>query len=157
MLVNLDFRITDIIYNIITEFQATNYVSVVATSSDVNKIGKKLREARGVHFFRTVLAIPPLEKVRKKKFSQRFLFIPSEYKFYRRRESKFYDRVLKTNCTWRMRSIGTITATKQRVGLRRISQCWVTKPRSLLGNDTVFQNFISILFLKDDLTMVFFS
>ncbi|XP_008210116.1 ATPase family gene 2 protein isoform X2 [Nasonia vitripennis] len=55
-------RITDAIFNTITEYQATNYISVVATCTDVTKVGKKLREARGVHFFRTILTIPNLEK-----------------------------------------------------------------------------------------------
>lgn len=56
-------RITDAIFNSITEYQATNYISVVATCTDIAKVGKKLREARGVHFFRTILTMANLEKV----------------------------------------------------------------------------------------------
>ncbi|XP_023248076.1 peroxisome biogenesis factor 1 [Copidosoma floridanum] len=55
-------RITDAIHGVISECQRENYVSIVATCTDVKKIGQKLREARGVHFFCTMLTIPPLEK-----------------------------------------------------------------------------------------------
>ncbi|XP_070158629.1 peroxisomal ATPase PEX1 isoform X1 [Polyergus mexicanus] len=56
-------RIADMLFNIITQYQESHYISIVATCVSVNKIGSKLRPARGVQFFRTVLQIPNLEKV----------------------------------------------------------------------------------------------
>ncbi|KOC60225.1 Peroxisome biogenesis factor 1, partial [Habropoda laboriosa] len=55
-------RITDILVNTVTQYQETHRVSLVATCAGVNRIGQKLRPARGCHFFRTVLSIPNLEK-----------------------------------------------------------------------------------------------
>lgn len=49
--------------NTITQYQKFHYISVVATCVSVNKIGLKLRPARGTQFFRTVLSIPNLNKV----------------------------------------------------------------------------------------------
>lgn len=49
--------------NTITEYQKSHYISVVATCEGVSKIGSKLRPAKGMQFFRTVLQIPNLEKV----------------------------------------------------------------------------------------------
>ncbi|XP_015435576.1 PREDICTED: peroxisome biogenesis protein 1 [Dufourea novaeangliae] len=56
-------RITDMFINMVTQYQETYHVSVIATCAGVNRIGQKLRPARGSHFFRTVLSIPNLEKV----------------------------------------------------------------------------------------------
>ncbi|KAL6424826.1 hypothetical protein ACFW04_010032 [Cataglyphis niger] len=56
-------RITDMLFNIVTQYQECHYISIVATCVNVNKIGSKLRPARGVQFFRTILQIPNLEKV----------------------------------------------------------------------------------------------
>lgn len=56
-------RITDMLFNIVTQYQESHYISIVATCVSVNRIGSKLRPARGVQFFRTVLQIPNLEKV----------------------------------------------------------------------------------------------
>ncbi|XP_076762251.1 peroxisomal biogenesis factor 1 isoform X2 [Xylocopa sonorina] len=55
-------RITDILVNTVTQCQENYQVSVVATCTSVNRIGQKLRPARGCHFFRTVVSIPNLEK-----------------------------------------------------------------------------------------------
>jgi len=49
--------------NIVTQFQESHYISIVATCVDVSKIGSRLRPARGAQFFRTILQIPNLEKV----------------------------------------------------------------------------------------------
>lgn len=56
-------RITDMLINIVTQYQESHYISIVATCIDVSKIGSRLRPARGAQFFRTVLQIPNLEKV----------------------------------------------------------------------------------------------
>nr|XP_012225043.1 PREDICTED: peroxisome biogenesis factor 1 [Linepithema humile] len=56
-------RITDMLLNVITHYQESHYISIVATCAGVSKIGSKLRPARGAQFFRTVLQIPNLEKV----------------------------------------------------------------------------------------------
>ncbi|XP_072762957.1 peroxisomal ATPase PEX1 isoform X2 [Anoplolepis gracilipes] len=56
-------RITDMLFNIVTQYQESHYISIVATCISVNKIGSKLRPARGAQFFTTVLQIPNLEKV----------------------------------------------------------------------------------------------
>lgn len=56
-------RITDMLFNIVTQYQESHYISIVATCVSVSRIGSKLRPARGVQFFRTVLQIPNLEKV----------------------------------------------------------------------------------------------
>ncbi|CAL1678759.1 unnamed protein product [Lasius platythorax] len=56
-------RITDMLFNIVTQYQESHYISIVATCVSLNKIGSKLRPARGAQFFRTVLQIPNLEKV----------------------------------------------------------------------------------------------
>ncbi|XP_020300229.1 peroxisome biogenesis factor 1 isoform X2 [Pseudomyrmex gracilis] len=56
-------RITDMLLTTITEYQRFHYISIVATCVGVNKIGSKLRPARGAQFFRTVLNVPILEKV----------------------------------------------------------------------------------------------
>ncbi|KAL0101615.1 hypothetical protein PUN28_019032 [Cardiocondyla obscurior] len=56
-------RITDMLINIITQYQEFHYISIVATCVNVSKIGSRLRPARGAQFFRTVLQIPNLEKV----------------------------------------------------------------------------------------------
>ncbi|XP_050461247.1 uncharacterized protein LOC126856619 isoform X2 [Cataglyphis hispanica] len=56
-------RITDMLFNIVTQYQECHYISIIATCVNVNKIGSKLRPARGVQFFRTILQIPNLEKV----------------------------------------------------------------------------------------------
>ncbi|XP_032677988.1 peroxisome biogenesis protein 1 isoform X2 [Odontomachus brunneus] len=55
-------RITDMLINTITQYQKFHYISVVATCVSVSKIGLKLRPARGIQFFRTVLSIPNLNK-----------------------------------------------------------------------------------------------
>ncbi|XP_058795595.1 uncharacterized protein LOC131666734 [Phymastichus coffea] len=55
-------RVTDAIFSAINKCQSTNSISVVATCTDITKVGRKLKEARGVHFFRTMLTIPNLEK-----------------------------------------------------------------------------------------------
>ncbi|CAL7940371.1 unnamed protein product [Xylocopa violacea] len=55
-------RVTDILVNTVTQCQENYQVSVIATCTSVNRIGQKLRPARGCHFFRTVLSIPNLEK-----------------------------------------------------------------------------------------------
>lgn len=49
--------------NMVTQYQESYYVSVVATCAGINRIGQKLRPARGCHFFRTILSLPNLEKV----------------------------------------------------------------------------------------------
>lgn len=49
--------------NTVTQYQESCQVSVIATCASVSTIGQKLRPARGCHFFRTVLAVPNLEKV----------------------------------------------------------------------------------------------
>ena len=51
------------IYSILTKYQTVHYICMIATCSSINKLGKKLKAPRGVHFFRTVLATPVLEKV----------------------------------------------------------------------------------------------
>ncbi|XP_011338168.2 peroxisome biogenesis protein 1 isoform X2 [Ooceraea biroi] len=56
-------RITDMLINTVTEYQKSHYISVVATCDGISKIGSKLRPAKGMQFFRTVLQIPNLEKV----------------------------------------------------------------------------------------------
>ncbi|XP_076671558.1 peroxisomal biogenesis factor 1 isoform X3 [Andrena cerasifolii] len=56
-------RIADMLVNTVTQYQEAHYVSTIATCAGVNRIGQKLRPARGSHFFRTVLSIPNLEKV----------------------------------------------------------------------------------------------
>ncbi|XP_043256334.1 peroxisome biogenesis factor 1 [Colletes gigas] len=56
-------RITDLLVNTVKQYQGTHYVSVVATCAGVNKIGQKLRPARGFNFFKTLLSIRNLEKV----------------------------------------------------------------------------------------------
>ncbi|XP_014481800.1 PREDICTED: peroxisome biogenesis factor 1 isoform X2 [Dinoponera quadriceps] len=55
-------RITDMLINTVTQYQKSHYISIVATCMSVNKIGLKLRPARGTQFFRTVLSIPNLNK-----------------------------------------------------------------------------------------------
>ncbi|XP_029035401.2 peroxisome biogenesis factor 1 [Osmia bicornis bicornis] len=55
-------RITDMLINTVTQYQETYYVSVIATCAGINRIGQKLRPARGCHFFRTILSLPNLEK-----------------------------------------------------------------------------------------------
>ncbi|KYQ49274.1 Peroxisome biogenesis factor 1, partial [Trachymyrmex zeteki] len=57
-------RITDMLINTVTQYQEFHYISIVATCADVSKIGSRLRPTRGAQFFRTVLQIPNLEKVR---------------------------------------------------------------------------------------------
>jgi len=49
--------------NTIMEYQKSYYISIVATCGGINKIDPKLRPAKGMQFFRTVLQIPNLEKV----------------------------------------------------------------------------------------------
>lgn len=51
------------IINTVMQCQESHYVSIVATSVGMNKIGKKMRPSKGSNFFRTVLSIPNLEKV----------------------------------------------------------------------------------------------
>ncbi|KAJ8684244.1 hypothetical protein QAD02_020036 [Eretmocerus hayati] len=63
-------RISDVIFNLIREYQCQHYISVVATCTDFCKVGKKLREARGSHFFRTILTIPSLGKEERVKILQ---------------------------------------------------------------------------------------
>lgn len=55
-------RIADMLINTITKYQDSHYISIVATCADVSKIDSRLRPARGVQFFRTILKIPSLEK-----------------------------------------------------------------------------------------------
>lgn len=55
-------RVTDMLVNTVTQYQESCQVSVIATCASVSTIGQKLRPARGCHFFRTVLAVPNLEK-----------------------------------------------------------------------------------------------
>ncbi|XP_015607346.1 peroxisome biogenesis factor 1 isoform X2 [Cephus cinctus] len=55
-------RITDMLINIMSEYQRSYYISVVATCTDLNKVNQRLRAPRGVHLFRTILRIPLLEK-----------------------------------------------------------------------------------------------
>lgn len=49
--------------NIVTQYQEAHQVSIVATCASINAIGRRLKPARGCHFFTTVLSIPNLEKV----------------------------------------------------------------------------------------------
>lgn len=49
--------------NTVLQYQKSYQVSIIATCASINRIGQKLRPARGCHFFRTVLSIPNLEKV----------------------------------------------------------------------------------------------
>lgn len=49
--------------NTVMQYQESYQVSIIATCASINRIGQKLRPARGCHFFRTVLSIPNLEKV----------------------------------------------------------------------------------------------
>lgn len=49
--------------NTVMQYQESYQVSLIATCTSINRIGQKLRPARGCHFFRTVLSIPNLEKV----------------------------------------------------------------------------------------------
>ncbi|XP_076292104.1 peroxisomal biogenesis factor 1 [Lasioglossum baleicum] len=56
-------RISDMLISTVSQYQETCYISIVATCAGVNRIGQKLRPAKGCHFFRTVLSIPNLEKV----------------------------------------------------------------------------------------------
>ncbi|XP_076649014.1 peroxisomal biogenesis factor 1 [Halictus rubicundus] len=56
-------RISDMLINTVSQYQETCHMSIVATCAGVNRIGQKLRPAKGSHFFRTVLSIPNLEKV----------------------------------------------------------------------------------------------
>ncbi|XP_053998101.1 peroxisomal ATPase PEX1 [Hylaeus anthracinus] len=56
-------RIVDMLVNTVTQYQESHCISVVATCAGVNKLGQKLRPARGSNFFRTVLSIPNLDKV----------------------------------------------------------------------------------------------
>lgn len=55
-------RITDMLNNTVMQYQESYQVSLIATCTSINRIGQKLRPARGCHFFRTVLSIPNLEK-----------------------------------------------------------------------------------------------
>ncbi|XP_043284431.1 peroxisome biogenesis factor 1 isoform X2 [Venturia canescens] len=55
-------RILDLVFNISAEFQSSHYVSIIATCTNINKIGLKLRSPRGVHLFRIVLTLPDLVK-----------------------------------------------------------------------------------------------
>ncbi|XP_011505732.1 PREDICTED: peroxisome biogenesis factor 1 [Ceratosolen solmsi marchali] len=63
-------RITSAIYNIISVCQAQNYISVIATCTNISTVGKKLRETRGFNFFRTTLTIENLTKEDKIKILQ---------------------------------------------------------------------------------------
>nr|XP_033334649.1 peroxisome biogenesis factor 1 [Megalopta genalis] len=56
-------RISDMLSNTMSQYQEVCHISVVATCAGVNRIGQRLRPAKGSHFFRTVLSIPNLEKV----------------------------------------------------------------------------------------------
>ncbi|XP_076222599.1 peroxisomal biogenesis factor 1 isoform X2 [Nomia melanderi] len=56
-------RISDMLINTVSQYQESYHVSIVATCAGVNRIGQRLRPAKGSHFFRTVLSIPNLEKV----------------------------------------------------------------------------------------------
>ncbi|XP_076242599.1 peroxisomal biogenesis factor 1 [Calliopsis andreniformis] len=56
-------RIVDMLMNIVTQYQEIHYISIIATCAGVNRIGQKLRPARGSQFFRTILSIPNIEKV----------------------------------------------------------------------------------------------
>ncbi|XP_014237796.1 peroxisome biogenesis factor 1 [Trichogramma pretiosum] len=56
-------KITEIIVTQTRELQLAGHsVALVATCSDLAKLGKKLRDARGIHFFRAHLTIGSLEK-----------------------------------------------------------------------------------------------
>ncbi|CAB0038493.1 unnamed protein product [Trichogramma brassicae] len=56
-------KITEIVVTGTRELQRAGHsVALVATCSDLAKLGKKLRDARGIHFFRTHLTIGRLEK-----------------------------------------------------------------------------------------------
>ncbi|XP_015522385.2 peroxisome biogenesis factor 1 isoform X1 [Neodiprion lecontei] len=55
-------RTADMLLNLITEYQAVNYVAVVATCISIDKINRKLAAPRGIHLFRTILSVPEFEK-----------------------------------------------------------------------------------------------
>ncbi|XP_051155362.1 peroxisome biogenesis factor 1 [Leptopilina boulardi] len=55
-------RITDMIFNTLSQYQTIHYITLIATCSNINKLGSKFKIAKGVHFFRTIESIPILEK-----------------------------------------------------------------------------------------------
>ncbi|XP_012262867.2 peroxisome biogenesis factor 1 isoform X1 [Athalia rosae] len=55
-------RTADMLIKVITECQMAHYVSVVATCKNTNKLNRKIVAPRGIHFFRTILSLPELEK-----------------------------------------------------------------------------------------------
>ncbi|KAG7207684.1 hypothetical protein KM043_009303 [Ampulex compressa] len=55
-------RISDMLVNTVSQYQESHYLSIIGTCASANRIGQKLRPARGAQFFRTVLSIPNLEK-----------------------------------------------------------------------------------------------
>ncbi|KAK0168289.1 hypothetical protein PV327_002113 [Microctonus hyperodae] len=56
-------RIADNIISIITNYQSTNLINILATCINTDKLGNQLRSLRGVKLFQTVLKIPNLSLI----------------------------------------------------------------------------------------------
>ncbi|XP_011299144.1 peroxisome biogenesis factor 1 [Fopius arisanus] len=78
-------RISEYLNSLLTIYQSSHLISVVASTTRVDKLGVGLRPARGVHVFQTILNIPLLSREERAEFLefnlQRKVEISSEINF----------------------------------------------------------------------------